>query len=77
MDKFPGKLWRFEETIIFNLKLILNFSPGFLGLLMGGSLLSLIEIFYHFVLKRFFEKAPRKMENGITTELEHLKGERE
>lgn len=28
------------------------FHLGFLGLLMGGSLLSLVEIFYHFVLKR-------------------------
>lgn len=29
---------------------------GFLGLLMGGSLLSLVEIFYHVVLKRIFKR---------------------
>lgn len=29
---------------------------GFLGLLMGGSLLSLIEIFYHLTLKRIFKE---------------------
>lgn len=33
---------------------------GFLGLLMGGSLLSLVEILYHFVVKRFFEESEEK-----------------
>lgn len=32
------------------------FLSGFLGLLMGGSLLSLVEIFYHLTLKRIFKR---------------------
>lgn len=45
----------FNKINVFFLFCIFSFS-GFLGLLMGGSLISLVEIFYHFVLKRIYEK---------------------
>jgi hypothetical protein len=37
-------------------------SAGFLGLLMGGSLLSLVEIIYHFSLRKIFKQRARKEE---------------
>jgi acid-sensing ion channel, other len=33
---------------------------GFLGLLMGGSLLSLVEIFYHIFMKKYAEGKRRR-----------------
>lgn len=44
---------------------------------MGGSLLSLIEIFYHFILKRLFEKREEKSTDGDEKELAKLNDEKE
>lgn len=46
---------------------------GFLGLLMGGSLISLVEIFYHFVLKRIHEKKRQAiLKDDLESELSKL-----
>lgn len=42
----------FNQLISISLKFLFS---GFLGLLMGGSFLSLVEIFYHCLLKKCFE----------------------
>lgn len=44
---------------------------------MGGSLLSLIEIFYHFILKRLFESIEENSTNGDEKELAKLNDEKE
>lgn len=51
--------------------IILYIFSGFLGLLMGGSLISLVEVLYHFILKPcMFEKKTRPVKTKDTEESE-------
>lgn len=56
----------FGNFFLLSINIVFLMMLGFLGLLMGGSLISLIEIIYHFVLRPIIEKTekpPMKREN--------------
>ena len=51
---------KLQRTEAFGLVDFLSSCGGFLGLMTGGSVLSLIQIFYHIFIKNFFEKKEAK-----------------
>jgi acid-sensing ion channel, other len=53
---------KLQRTEAFGLVDFLSSCGGFLGLMLGGSVMSLIQIIYHIFLKKFFEKKKAKKE---------------
>lgn len=71
LGQLSGELWRFEMIHWMQLTHWCHFT-GFLGLLMGGSLLSLVEIFYHFVLRQIFDKKQKSTKEDVEHQLTKL-----
>ncbi|CRK90292.1 CLUMA_CG004020, isoform A [Clunio marinus] len=55
-----------KRTELYGWTNFLSNCGGFLGLLMGGSLLSLVEIFYHCTMKNFFKRR-REMKERVVS----------
>lgn len=51
-----------KRVEVFGIVEFLSSCGGFLGLLMGGSLMSLVQVFYYIFMKKYAEKQAGKQE---------------